>query len=152
MLAFLFKLLMHVLLFRKVVGVSRREVLGAAIAGMALSYTVGRAIWSGLFTSGRPFVRTPKWGLRGTWVAAVLVAREETILAVTIWVLAILILLLYSPYNGEAVLWAAMMLVQSLPYIAALAMSLIATLGKRPATRGHGADPVDADSIVPRAD
>jgi hypothetical protein len=79
------------------------------------------------------------------------VAREETILAVTIWVLAILILLLYSPYNGEAVLWAAMMLVQSLPYIAALAMSLIATLGKHPATRGHGIDPVDADSIVPRA-
>jgi len=135
MLAFLFKLVMHVMLFRKVVGVSRRDVLGAAIAGMALSYTVGKAIWIGLFSSGRPFVRTPKWGRRDTWVAAVLVARSETLLAVTLWVLATTVLILYSPFNGEALVWSTMMLVQSLPYAAAAIVSLINALGKTAALR-----------------
>jgi len=137
MLAFMFKLLMHILLFRKIIGASRREVLGAAIAGMALSYTVGRAIWVGLFTSGRPFVRTPKWGMRDSWLKAVLVARDETILAATLWGLATAVLVVFSPYNGEAALWSAMLFIQSLPFTAALVMSLMDALGKDTVDSGH---------------
>jgi hypothetical protein len=131
MIAFLFKMLMHVVLFRRVVGVSRVNVLGSALAGMSLSYTVGRAIWQGLFTSGRPFVRTPKWGRRDALMTALVVARDETLIAVLLWVLAASVVVIYSPRNLEAVVWSAMLLVQSIPCLAALVVSLISVAGKK---------------------
>ena len=35
-------------------------MLAASTAGLALTYTVGKAVIAGLFTSKQPFLRTPK--------------------------------------------------------------------------------------------
>ena len=37
-----------------------KGALMASVAGLSLTHTVGKAVWSGLFTSGKPFLRTPK--------------------------------------------------------------------------------------------
>ena len=45
---------------------------------MALTHTVGRAIWQGMFTSGRPFVRTPKCENQPAIVQGLLHARRKS--------------------------------------------------------------------------
>ena len=59
--AFLAKLCFSYWLYVRCVPCSFKERAGAAIAGMALTYTVGRAILQGLVTNSKPFIRTPKW-------------------------------------------------------------------------------------------
>ena len=52
-----------------------KGALIASLAGLSLTHTVGKAVWTGLFTSGKPFLRTPKCedqallsqALRGVW-------------------------------------------------------------------------------------
>lgn len=39
---------------------SVKETVAAALSGLALSHTIAKAMWLGLFTDGRPFLRTPK--------------------------------------------------------------------------------------------
>lgn len=47
-------------LYQQRVGSDVTEAMAAILAGMALYPTIGRAVLSGLFTSGLPFFRTPK--------------------------------------------------------------------------------------------
>jgi len=57
---FTFKLVKLVHLYTHRVGVGLRQTLAAAIAGLALSHTIGRAVLKGLVTRSEPFFRTPK--------------------------------------------------------------------------------------------
>ncbi len=98
---------------------------GAAVAGMALTHTVGRAVWQGLFTSGRPFVRTPKCENQPAFMQALLMAREEIALMAALWGAALAIVLAFGHHNRDAFLWSGLLVVQSLPYLAALMTSLI---------------------------
>ena len=60
---------------RQKVGSGVKGALMASVAGLSLTHTVGKAMWAGLFTRGRPFLRTPKCAdaallsqaLRGVW-------------------------------------------------------------------------------------
>ncbi len=123
--AFLFKLVCNFWLYGARIRSSFTEKLGAAAAGMALSHTVAMAIWQGLFTSGRPFVRTPKCADRPAFVQGVLMARDEIVLMLGLWISAGAILTIFRPSNQEALLWSIMLMVQSLPYIAAVITSMI---------------------------
>jgi hypothetical protein len=58
--AFLFKLLHFLWLYSARVPCTLRQRLGAALAGTALTHTIAAGIISGLFTSSKPFLRTPK--------------------------------------------------------------------------------------------
>ena len=59
-----------------------RGAFVASVAGLSLTHTVGKAVWAGLLTSGKPFLRTPKCAdpadftqvLRVVWQEAMLLA------------------------------------------------------------------------------
>ncbi|CAK0764908.1 Cellulose synthase/poly-beta-1,6-N-acetylglucosamine synthase-like glycosyltransferase/exo-beta-1,3-glucanase (GH17 family) [uncultured Gammaproteobacteria bacterium] len=99
--------------------------LGAAVAGMALTHTVGRAVWQGLFTSGRPFVRTPKCEHQPAMLQSLIMAAEEVVLLIGLSGAALAIVLVFGHENRDAFLWSGLLGVQSLPYLAALVTSMI---------------------------
>ncbi|MGE3769821.1 MAG: glycosyltransferase [Bdellovibrionales bacterium] len=128
LIAFTFKIVAGFVLYGLRVKASWGQRIGAAVAGLSLSHTVGRAVLQGLFTSGKPFVRTPKLQDRPAAMQAFLMAQEEIILLVLLLISATTVLLIYTPANREALLWSSMLYVQTLPYWATLATSLINTL------------------------
>lgn len=102
--------------------------ISASIAGLSLSHTVARAVLSGTFTSGKPFLRTPKLENAALFSQVVAVAWEE---------IALLTLLLWSIFatyevrgldDPSAIVWMAMLAIQALPYAATLAMAIISVL------------------------
>ncbi len=101
------------------------DKVNAAVAGMALTHTVGRAVWTGLFTEGRPFVRTPKCEDQPALIQGFLHAKEEVMLMLALWVTAFAVGWKEGGDNRDAYIWSAMLVVQSLPYIAALAVATI---------------------------
>jgi hypothetical protein len=120
-----FKIVCSLWLYEERVRCTWAQKIGAAVAGMALTHTVGRAIWQGMFTSGRPFVRTPKCENQPAIVQGLLHAREEIGLMLGLWGAAIAIVIVFGHENRDAFLWAGLLAVQSLPYLAALATSMI---------------------------
>jgi hypothetical protein len=129
-------------LYRARVRCSWREQAMAAIAGLGLTYTVGRAVLIGLFSRKRPFVRTPKGDGRPALAAALIAARGEAVLAALLWAAAGLTTVIrYQTEDPGAWWWVAALVVQSLPHAAAVATSLTAGF----AARGRvGATPVVA--------
>jgi hypothetical protein len=105
--------------------------LAAALAGLSLTHTIGKAIFSGLFTNGRPFMRTPKCEDQPAFVRGLLASREESS------ILGLLILggiAIYSRYGSddvEALLWITLLGVQSLPYVASFATAMVNALPAR---------------------
>src|SRR6185436_9945734 len=75
---FAFKLakLAHLYSFR--VGANLRQTLAAALAGLALSHTVGVAVVKGIFTRRQPFFRTPKHKEPHVIAESFAAARAET--------------------------------------------------------------------------
>lgn len=128
LLAFIFKFVAGFILYGVRVKASMGQRIGAAIAGLSLSHTVGRAVLQGLFTSGKPFVRTPKLADRPAVLQGLLMAREEAVLLVGLLLSATTVLLVFTPANREALLWSFMLYVQTLPYWAACATALINAL------------------------
>ncbi|WP_075768585.1 glycosyltransferase [Aerophototrophica crusticola] len=144
LMVFFFKVLVGIWLYEARVKCRFVDKVMAAIAGMALTHTVGRAVWQGLFTKGRPFVRTPKLENQPALVQGFLNAREEVVLMLGLWVTAFLVAWIEGGENRDAYIWSTMLVVQSLPYIAALAVATMNALpmpkGNEPAPAPAGAD------------
>jgi exo-beta-1,3-glucanase (GH17 family)/cellulose synthase/poly-beta-1,6-N-acetylglucosamine synthase-like glycosyltransferase len=124
---FTFKLakLMH--LYHVRVGANLRQTIAAAIAGLALTHTIGRAAIKGLLTKGEPFFRTPKGGsTAGLW-HALAAAREETLMALGLWVSAWAVARGSTPQNSgpDRAAWVIVLIVQSVPYASSLIVSLM---------------------------
>jgi cellulose synthase/poly-beta-1,6-N-acetylglucosamine synthase-like glycosyltransferase len=132
---FFFKVLVGLWLYEARVKCSFANKVGAAIAGMALTHTVGRAVWTGLFTNGRPFVRTPKCEDQPALIQGLLHAREEAALMAGLWISAAIIAVLKGGDNRDAYIWSIMLVVQSLPYIAALFVSMLNAMPKKQAAQ-----------------
>jgi cellulose synthase/poly-beta-1,6-N-acetylglucosamine synthase-like glycosyltransferase/exo-beta-1,3-glucanase (GH17 family) len=122
--AFAAKLIFSFWLYSRLVKCSLPERIGAAIAGMSLSFTVGRAMLQGMFTSGQPFIRTPKAEGRPVFAQVWLMARSEIILLNFLVGLAILVPTMASWQNMQAVMWSILLMVQALPYAAAAIMAV----------------------------
>jgi cellulose synthase/poly-beta-1,6-N-acetylglucosamine synthase-like glycosyltransferase/exo-beta-1,3-glucanase (GH17 family) len=129
-LAFSFKLIAGFWVYSLRIKCSRLEKVGAAIAGMALTHTVGRAIWQGIFTSGRPFVRTPKCADQPALMQGFIMARDEIFWLVALVSVAIAVMWNFTLQNQEALIWSATVLVQALPFAAALITSMCNALPK----------------------
>ena len=89
--------------------------------GLALTYTVGRAVLYGLATSRLPFMRTPKMDERATLGMALGMARGEAVLTALLWLAAAVLWNTNGAIDPEARLWSIFMVVQSLPFAAAVA-------------------------------
>ncbi len=110
--------------------------VGAAVASISLTHVIGRAMLAGLVSrGGRPFLRTPKAENQPALIQALAMAREEGMIMLALWMAAVAVGLSYGTDLREAAYWVGLLLVQSLPYAAAVAMALVAAM---PATRRGG--------------
>jgi hypothetical protein len=124
---FTFKLAKLVHLYSTQVGANLRQTLAAALAGLALSHTIGIAVMKGLFTNNEPFFRTPKRAEPHALFRALASAREESLLMVTLWLAAWGLIRIPRGEIGspDLSMWIAVLLIQSIPYAASLLVSLI---------------------------
>jgi exo-beta-1,3-glucanase (GH17 family)/cellulose synthase/poly-beta-1,6-N-acetylglucosamine synthase-like glycosyltransferase len=128
---FTFKIAKVIYLYHgvQIVG-SIRETIAAALSGLALSHTIAKAMWLGLFTDGRPFVRTPKLEQSVALIKAIGAASEESLIMLALWLAAASIYHTLSIDTLDILLWVLVLLVQSLPYFAALCLSIISAFPK----------------------
>jgi len=129
---FIFKIAKLIYLYHgvRVVG-SIRETVAAALSGLSLSHTIAKAMWLGLFTDGRPFVRTPKLEQSTALVKAIGSASEEVLMMSALWLAAGAMFYTLPIDTLDILLWVIVLLVQSLPYFSAFVVSIVSTLPKR---------------------
>jgi len=129
--------------------------LSAALAGLSLTHTIGKAIYSGLFTDGRPFMRTPKCEDQPAFVRGLLAAREESTILALLGLGALAIFFRYGSDDVEALLWIALLGVQSLPYVSSFATSMVNALPARSVAQTvpqplHPLVPAEYESVMSR--
>lgn len=141
---FAFKLAKLIHLYLTRVGGGWRHAVGASLAGLALTHTIGLAVLRGM--SGRPlaFYRTPKQAGQGTVARAFVEAREETLLMLALWLAAGAVAARVSLETPDVMVWISVLLLQSIPPASSLLLALIAGLGLPARWIG----PVGSDSIV----
>ncbi|MEQ1528530.1 MAG: glycosyltransferase [Methylococcales bacterium] len=122
---FSFKILRSLWLYQARVPCSMWESLGASLSGLSLTHTVARGTIQGLFTSGKPFMRTPKYEKQGPLFAGLMTIRQEIILLILL-ISAICAMNSLENFNNlSGKLWIAVLSVQSVPYLAAFITLLI---------------------------
>src|SRR5262249_10867914 len=123
---FTFKLakLMH--LYHVRVGANLRQTVAAAIAGLALTHTIGMAAVKGLVTRSEPFFPTQTEGTSSGLLPALAGAREEPLIMIGLLLSAWAV-----PYTGtketagpDRLAWIIVLLIQSVPYASSLIVSL----------------------------
>ncbi|HTT83598.1 MAG TPA: glycosyltransferase [Rhizomicrobium sp.] len=124
-------------------------VLGAVLAstaGLALTHTVGKAVLTGLCTSGKPFLRTPKCENPAELREALhLVWQEMSLLALL--TLALVAMVVIRGFDDPAAtLWMIMLAIQSLPYLATILTACISATSYR---RAAAAAPVVIAATAP---
>ncbi len=130
---FTFKLAKLVHLYHVRVGANVRQTLAAAVAGLALTHTIGKAAIKGLMTRDEPFFRTPKEGRSAGLLGALAAAREETLmmlgLLLSAWAVArapqAAGLDRLAAAGPDRLAWIVVLLVQSVPYASSLFVSLM---------------------------
>jgi exo-beta-1,3-glucanase (GH17 family)/cellulose synthase/poly-beta-1,6-N-acetylglucosamine synthase-like glycosyltransferase len=126
---FTFKLVKLAHLYTHRVGVNLRQTCAAAIAGLALAHTIGLATLKGLLTRNEPFFRTPKHGERQGLLSAINAAREETLMMLALWAAAFSIRSIpHEIASPDTTVWMVALLIQSIPYAAALCVSIVSAL------------------------
>jgi hypothetical protein len=123
---FTFKLAKLVHLYRVRVGANFRQTLAAAIAGLALTHTIGIAVLKGLFTCGEPFFRTPKNAGSQRALQALGAARGEIVMMLGLWLSAwgVSHSTTVETRGPDRLAWIVVLLIQSVPYASSLIVSL----------------------------
>lgn len=130
---FVFKLLKMQVLYRNRLKASLRQSLAAGIAGLAVSHTISRAMLAGVYTKDIAFFRTPKKADNHNWIQALHDAREELLLATALLLAAFYMTQRYDFYLLDTQLWTTLLVVQSVPYLSAVAVSLVSSYAQLPA-------------------
>lgn len=136
---FTFKLVKLAHLYVSRVGANIRQTVAAAVAGLALSHTIGLAIVKGIFTRNEPFFRTPKGSQPHALARTFAGAAQET--GFLIVLLTAVYFLTHQPIiagrsvgvpaelrGPDLAIWVAVLMIQSIPYAASLFVSLLAAL------------------------
>jgi len=130
---FTFKLGKLVYLYRTRVGATTLQTLAAALAGLSLTHTIGKATLTGFFVESKPFFRTPKQAHKHALLKALGAAREEALLCMALCLAAFGIILSFGTENLDLLMWTIMLLLQAIPYAAAVIVSTISALPRLPA-------------------
>jgi exo-beta-1,3-glucanase (GH17 family)/cellulose synthase/poly-beta-1,6-N-acetylglucosamine synthase-like glycosyltransferase len=145
---FVAKIVHHIFLYTTRVKCPWKPRLLSAVAGMGLTYAIAWAMWQGVFTKSTPFMRTPKMAEKVGLKDAVKMTLEETTLMALHWIAAIAVLIpKHNFWDPEIRLWSIVLVVQSMPFFAALLTSIISTLPSRKpeeATPAEPKEPVEA--------
>ncbi len=122
---FIFKVGKMFYLYQTRIGATIPQTLASALAGLSLSHTISQAILLGFVTKGIPFFRTPKQAKAHAVLRALLSAREEGLIMLALWLAAVSVAVRQGSDTADLLVWIIMLLVQSIPYCAAVAMSLV---------------------------
>ncbi len=109
-------------LYRLRVRVKKGQLLGAVFAAMSVQWTVARSVGLGVIKDRLPFVRTAKGGLRRT---ADFHAFWEAVLAGLLLLGAAVLVSTNTKEIREIYIFAAVLVVQSIPFIAAAALAAL---------------------------
>jgi exo-beta-1,3-glucanase (GH17 family)/cellulose synthase/poly-beta-1,6-N-acetylglucosamine synthase-like glycosyltransferase len=125
---FVFKIFQILALYKARVACGFADRLGAAVAGLALSHSIGKAVWKGLFTNRLPFLRTPKMKNAPALIQGLVMAREEFFLLILTWAALLGVGIGHHWATLETRLWCAVLFTQSLPYLASVGVSILAAM------------------------
>ncbi|HBR97638.1 MAG TPA: beta-(1-3)-glucosyl transferase [Gammaproteobacteria bacterium] len=137
---FVFKLSKMFFLYRGRIRTNFRQIAASALAGLALSHTIGRAVVSGMVNDKVGFFRTPKMTGNNRLLKALAESREELLFAIA-FLLAV-IAMTVGINNGDLTnnasvldvqMWRLVIAVQSIPFLASVAVSIISALPQLPA-------------------
>ncbi|HVZ52037.1 MAG TPA: glycosyltransferase [Pseudolabrys sp.] len=123
MASFVISVLHFLTLYRLRVRANKRQVFASMFAAMSVQWTVARAVGFGLIKDHLPFVRTAKGGSarRGSDFPAF----WEAIMAALLILGAVVLIEFNFKEVHEIYIFAAVLVVQSLPFVAAVALALI---------------------------
>ncbi|HLO76534.1 MAG TPA: glycosyltransferase [Magnetospirillum sp.] len=125
---FVAKIVHHIFLYTTRVKCSWKRRFLSAVAGMGLTYAIAWAMWQGIFTKHTPFMRTPKMAEKVGLKDAVKMTLEESSLMALHWIAAVAVLIpKHNFWDPEVRLWSVVLVVQSMPFLAALVTSIIST-------------------------
>jgi exo-beta-1,3-glucanase (GH17 family)/cellulose synthase/poly-beta-1,6-N-acetylglucosamine synthase-like glycosyltransferase len=110
-------------LYRRRVPIPTLQAAGAMLAAMAMQWTVARAVATGLVKDHLPFVRTAKGGYARK--RAVFPAFDEAVLGGLLLVGAAVVFATNYERVREINLFALVLVVQSLPFLAAVAIAAL---------------------------
>ena len=129
---FVFKITKLFTLYLVQVKANFRTALAATLAGLSLSYVIGRATLSGLFVGRKiPFIRTPKMASSLPVLQAFNAARDASILALLLLCGVGLIYFQLGFDSRENMAWCLVLVSQSLPFVASLIVSVLSTAPNR---------------------
>lgn len=122
--AFVVTLLHFLVLYRLRVPVKWGQMLGAMIAAMSVQWTVSRAVAQGLITEHLPFARTSKGGL--SRMSIEFQAFWEAVIGVLLLVgAAVLVVTNNFKQIREIYIFAGVLVLESLPFLAAVAIAIL---------------------------
>jgi cellulose synthase/poly-beta-1,6-N-acetylglucosamine synthase-like glycosyltransferase len=127
---FIFKMAKMFYLYQHRVSASASQTLASAVAGLALTHTIAKAILYGFVTKSLPFFRTPKKAAGSNFLYALNSAREEALMALALLLAADTLFRQQGIESTDMVIWLLVLVVQSTPYLAAVAMSFVSSFPK----------------------
>jgi hypothetical protein len=122
---FSFKILRGLWLYQARVKCTILQSFGAALVGLSLTHTVAKATIQGLFTSGKPFMRTPKLEKKSPLLIGLVSIWQELLLLMLLITSIVAMNYLDQFDNVSGKLWITVLSVQSVPYIATFLTLLI---------------------------
>jgi exo-beta-1,3-glucanase (GH17 family)/cellulose synthase/poly-beta-1,6-N-acetylglucosamine synthase-like glycosyltransferase len=130
---FVFKMAKMFYLYRSRVKATISQTLASALAGLALSHTISKAILFGMVSKSLPFFRTPKKVEGRPFWYALQSAREEGMIALALLIAAYALIRAQDvDPPPDTIVWIVVLLVQSIPYLAAVAMAVISSFARIP--------------------
>lgn len=125
---FFFKTAKLIYIYKSRIGASTLQTLLGGLAGLALAHTISRAVLQGIFTRGLPFIRTPKHAAKtGLW-SVITSTREEILLLIALWSAVYAIVIMHGVDSADTLFWLGVLLIQSLTYLAALLVAVVAAM------------------------
>jgi cellulose synthase/poly-beta-1,6-N-acetylglucosamine synthase-like glycosyltransferase len=121
--AFAVSLVHFLALYRSRVAIPPGQMIGAIFAAMSVQWTVARAVGFGVWTSSLPFMRTAKGGT--TRKGPDFPAFWEAVLAGLLLVGAAVVVLTNYKQIHEIYIFAFVLIVQSLPFLAAVGIAAL---------------------------
>lgn len=132
---FVFKLAKMFYLYRNRVKATLIQTLASALAGLSLSHTIAKAILFGFVTKNLPFFRTPKMLEGKIFWYALQSAREEGLMMIA-FILAVYGIIKAQGFEtADVMVWNIVLMVQAIPYLAAVAMAVISAFSRLPAKK-----------------
>ena len=121
--AFVVSFVHFVALYRLRVAIPLGQMIGAVVAAMSVQWTVARAVGFGLWKESLPFMRTAKGGT--TRKGPDFAAFWEGVMAALLLIGAALVVITNYKQIRELNIFAGVLVVQSLPFLAAVAIAAI---------------------------